>query len=104
MSDTLFDVKTITIKIHDTHGNPIASGSKINAAVVPENTQAGLSWEEWVTDDGVGQVYYPLTISNAIDPEDPKPGWAQVKISVESPNGDGSIWTTGFYVYNPYGF
>ena len=93
--------RQIEIVIWDHNGNPISSGSLITAEVVPGSIQAGVSWKEWRTDNGTGQVYYPLTITNAIDPQQPKPGWAQVKISVKSPNGVTSTWTELFYVAYP---
>ena len=93
--------KSIIIRCWDRNGNPIESRSKLTATVVPEGVQAGVSWSELVTDRGLGQVYYPLTISNSINPDKPKGGWAQVKISVKSENGDHDIWTEPVYIGLP---
>ena len=90
--------RTILIRLWDENGNPIASNSKVSAEVVPNSIQAGLSWTELETGTGMGKVYYKLTISNAIDPENPKPGWAKVKISVDSRNGIESITTESFLI------
>lgn len=89
---------TVRICIMDGNGNPIASGSKITAAIVPEEAQARLSWTEEITGRGQGTSYYYITISNAINVDDPKPGYASIKISVESINGEGSITTNSVYI------
>jgi hypothetical protein len=77
----------------DGNGNPIASGSTLITSLIPDDAQARLSWNEWVTPATMGQSYYNLTISNAINFDDPKPGWASVRIAVQSVNGD-VFWTT----------
>ena len=78
--------KTILIRIWDSNGNPISSGSALYAAVKPGAVQAELSWTQLVTGADEGTCYYPLTISNAIDPENPKPGWVQISISLSTKN------------------
>lgn len=89
---------TVRICIMDGNGNPIASGSTITAAVIPEDAQARLSWYELVTGRDQGAAYYYITISNAIDPKDPKPGLANIKISVDSVNGRLAIVTNSVFI------
>ena len=95
LPDTLHPGQSATIRVcvMDGNGNPIASGSSLSTALIPEDAQARLSWTEWVTPVTMGQSYYNLTIANAINFEDPKPGWATVRIAVNSVNGD-VFWTT----------
>ena len=61
-------------------GDPIESNAVIRASVVPEEAPAAVSWTEINTGSGWGTVYYFITISNAIDIDDPKPGVAAIKI------------------------
>lgn len=96
INDTLFWKSSgveITLFVYDEHGNPIASGSKITAELTSDNVQAKLSGSLIETGADQGKDYYRITITNAIDPEKPKPGWTAIKITVESRNGR-TVWTT----------
>lgn len=89
---------TIRINIMDARGNPIACGSTVKAALIPDDVQARLSWDTIVTGRDQGTSYYYITISNAIKPTDPKPGTVFIKISVDSVNGIGFIGTNPVYI------
>ena len=89
LPDTLHpgESATIMVEIWDTNGNPISAGSKLFAENYPGTGPAALSWTAVTTGNGWGTCFYPVTISNAVNPEKPKEGYASVKIIVESPNG-----------------
>ncbi|MFH1942777.1 MAG: invasin domain 3-containing protein [bacterium] len=89
---------TVQINIMDANGNPIASGSSIKAEMIPADAQAMLSWTDITTGNGQGTSYYYITIQNAINPDEPKPGYAGIKITVNSVNGKASLVTKSTYI------
>ncbi|MFO7891161.1 MAG: invasin domain 3-containing protein [bacterium] len=62
----LKDSRRLIFSLMDENGNPVQSGTKIKASLTSD-VSAELSWYEIETDDGWGQVYYPITITSACD-------------------------------------
>ncbi|MDM7925009.1 MAG: invasin domain 3-containing protein [bacterium] len=85
----LYDGESATIRITlmDGNGNPVVSGTQILAALTSETAQAKLSWTEFNTGNGMGQSYYYITISSALNPEKPKGGITGIRIN----------WNNTFY-------
>jgi hypothetical protein len=81
---------SIFITLYDINGNPVVSGSKLKASISPKTAQAELTWTEKETLDP-GTCFYSLTVTNAIDPLNPKSQsmWATITLSIESQNGYG---------------
>jgi hypothetical protein len=95
LPDVLYigDSATIMFSLRDDNGNPIEANTTITAAIVPPETQAGLSWTEFNTGWGQGTVYYYITIYNKLDSASPKPGGAAIKISWNG-NHQFGTWST----------
>lgn len=103
LPDTLHVGQTanITIELWDSNGNPIVSGSDLSADLTNGNVSAALSWTTWETGNGMGTDYYPLSITNIVDPTDPdaKGGPTAIKITVNSINtGKLTIFTKSVYI------
>ncbi len=81
----------IIIELWDRNGNPIESEATITAELIPSEIQARLSWTQINTGLGYGTCYYLLTVANAIDPEDPKPGWTSVLFKYTAAHQFGTI-------------
>lgn len=73
------------VRLMDSNGNPVASGTTITATLTNPEVQAEISPQEIVTGAGMGKVYYYFIISNKIDPKEPKPGVTSVQISWSNP-------------------
>jgi adhesin/invasin len=98
---TLYVGETATIRFEliDPNGNPIESGTDITASLSNGNAQAALSWETFSTGNGQGTCYYYVTLSNAIDPINPKPASTGITITWKNTHQTGAITTSGqFYI------
>jgi len=87
--DTLHmgEYATMIFSLMDDNGNPIQSLSEVSVRLTNDVT-AQLNWQTLETSAGWGQVYYSVTIANAIeDPnEDNDEGYTKIEISWESEN------------------
>jgi len=100
LPDTLHPGESATamVELWDTNGNPISAGSTLLADNFPGTAPAVLSWNKTVTGNGWGTCFYPVTISNAVDPSKPKEGYASIKVTVQSPNGDGFVMSKNVFI------
>jgi len=81
-------IATLTIRIWDINGNPVAAGSELTA----ETTDGKLSTTDLMPDKenyGFGSTIYQVQLTNDLKPEDQNKT-AIVNITLESPNGSGS--------------
>jgi hypothetical protein len=85
-------------RLMDDKGNPIEANTLIKAEITPPETPAGLSWTERNTGWGHGTSYYYITILNKIDPTNPKPGIAAIKISWSGNHQFGTATTSAVYI------
>ncbi|MBN2201358.1 Ig-like domain-containing protein [bacterium] len=85
--NVLYDGESATIRITlmDGNGNPVVSGTEIQAALTSETVQAKLSWTSFNTGNGMGQSYYYITISTALDAEKPRGGVTGIRINWSNP-------------------
>ncbi len=80
---------TITIRVYDRHGNPVAAGSKLTVSTdAGELSETSLmpSAEKY----GWGTTKFQVTLTNNLKSTD-EPKTAHVKIELDSTNGDGKL-------------
>lgn len=80
---------TISIRVYDTHGNPVAAGSSLNVSTTAgelSDTNLMPSADRY----GFGTTFFTVQLLNNLKPED-KATTAMVKINLDSPNGTGKI-------------
>jgi len=80
----------ITIECWDENGNPVVSGSTLEASATPSDV-AELSWTSETTDDP-GNCHYYLTVTNTINPTDTTAvaSLVRVRAKIDSKNGKAS--------------
>jgi len=69
------------VRIVDSNGNPMVSGTEITAGLTNSEIDAKVMPEAIVTGAGQGTGYYAFTLSNAIDPQYPRPGKTRIILS-----------------------
>ena len=80
---------TISIRVYDHNGNPVAAGSSLNVSTTAgELSDSNLmpSADKY----GFGTTFFSTQLLNNLKPDD-EPAQAMVKISLDSPNGTGKI-------------
>ncbi len=84
------EVATISIRLYDYNGNPVAAGSSLTAST----TAGELSETDLMPDAvnyGYGQTFFTVQLLNNLNPEEDKATTALVKIKLDSPNGTGTL-------------
>ncbi len=85
--------------LDEENGNPIESGTIITARL-SSTADAGLSWSEIRTSNGFGTGYYYITIYNAINQKEPKPGSTGITITWSNRHQTKFVTTSSINIKN----